>query len=147
MTTIAIIGAGEGLGAAVARRFGREGFSVALISREQGNVDRIAASLGDAGITAAGFAADVRNPESLTTALDSAAERLVARGLVTTADGVETLTDDGVALDRHIEDRTDAMAAAAWRGVDDAEELISSARPYVKAVISAGILPGTKKKS
>ncbi|WP_328810348.1 SDR family NAD(P)-dependent oxidoreductase [Rhodococcus sp. NBC_00294] len=76
MTTIAIIGAGEGLGAAVARRFGREGFSVALISREQGNVDRIADSLGDAGITAAGFAADVRNPESLTTALDSAAERL-----------------------------------------------------------------------
>ena len=41
-----------------ARRFGREGFSVALISREQGNVDRIADSLGDAGITAAGFAAD-----------------------------------------------------------------------------------------
>ncbi|MDQ1200441.1 hypothetical protein [Rhodococcus sp. SORGH_AS_0303] len=77
---------------------------------------------------------------------DSAAERLAARGLVTTADGVETLTDDGVALDRHIEGRTDAMAAAAWRGVDDAEELISSARPYVKAVISAGILPGTKKK-
>ncbi|KQU39122.1 MULTISPECIES: SDR family NAD(P)-dependent oxidoreductase [unclassified Rhodococcus (in: high G+C Gram-positive bacteria)] len=76
MTTIAIIGAGEGLGAAVARRFGRVGFSVALISREQGNVDRIADSLGDAGITAAGFAADVRNPESLTTALDSVAERL-----------------------------------------------------------------------
>ena len=39
------------------------------------------------------------------------------------------------------------MASAAWRGVDDAEELIASARPYVKAVISAGILPGTKKKS
>lgn len=78
---------------------------------------------------------------------DSAAEQLAARGLLTSADGVETLTDDGVALDRHIEDRTDIMASAAWRGVDDAEELIASARPYVKAVISAGILPGTKKKS
>ncbi len=32
MTTIAIIGAGPGLGVAVARRFGREGFDVALIT-------------------------------------------------------------------------------------------------------------------
>jgi NAD(P)-dependent dehydrogenase (short-subunit alcohol dehydrogenase family) len=31
MTTIAIIGAGPGLGAAVARRFGAEGFDVALV--------------------------------------------------------------------------------------------------------------------
>lgn len=31
MPTLAIIGAGSGLGAAVARRFAREGFAVALI--------------------------------------------------------------------------------------------------------------------
>lgn len=31
MSTVAIIGAGQGPGAAVARRFGKEGFSVALI--------------------------------------------------------------------------------------------------------------------
>ena len=31
MTTIAIIGAGKGLGEAVARRFGKEGFAVGLI--------------------------------------------------------------------------------------------------------------------
>src|SRR5665647_2234124 len=36
MTSIAIIGAGTGLGAAVARRFGAEGFTVGLISRHQG---------------------------------------------------------------------------------------------------------------
>ena len=34
MPTIAIIGAGPGLGAAVARRFGAEGFAIALISRD-----------------------------------------------------------------------------------------------------------------
>ncbi|OZC87977.1 dehydrogenase [Rhodococcus sp. 15-649-1-2] len=76
MTTIAIIGAGEGLGSAVARRFGREGLAVALISRNQDNVDRIAGRLVDEGITAQGFAADVRDAKSLTAALDSAAERL-----------------------------------------------------------------------
>ncbi len=36
MTTIAIVGAGRGLGAAVARRFSSEGFDVALLSRSQG---------------------------------------------------------------------------------------------------------------
>jgi NAD(P)-dependent dehydrogenase (short-subunit alcohol dehydrogenase family) len=32
MTTVAIVGAGPGLGAAAARRFGRGGFDVALLS-------------------------------------------------------------------------------------------------------------------
>ncbi|MCC3292183.1 MULTISPECIES: SDR family NAD(P)-dependent oxidoreductase [unclassified Arthrobacter] len=76
MTTIAIIGAGRGLGAAVARRFGAEGFSVALISRSQAKVDALAEDLGKDGIPARGFAADVRNPESIAAALEAAAETL-----------------------------------------------------------------------
>ncbi len=36
MTTIAIVGAGRGLGGAVARHFGSEGFDVALLPRSQG---------------------------------------------------------------------------------------------------------------
>ncbi|WP_032388289.1 SCO6745 family protein [Rhodococcoides fascians] len=77
---------------------------------------------------------------------DSAAERLAVRGLHTTSAEGETLTEAGTALDRHIEDRTDAMASAVWKTVPDAEQLITSARPYVKAVIDAGFLPGTKKR-
>ncbi|MBD8704836.1 SDR family NAD(P)-dependent oxidoreductase [Frigoribacterium sp. CFBP 13712] len=76
MTTLAIIGAGKGLGAAVARRFGREGFSVALISRHQGRLDALAAELGADGITAQGFTADVRDPASLAAALEQATEQL-----------------------------------------------------------------------
>ncbi|MHA7280464.1 SDR family NAD(P)-dependent oxidoreductase [Arthrobacter sp. MDT2-2] len=76
MTTLAIIGAGRGLGAAVARRFGAEGFSVALISRSQGKVDALAEDLGREGIHARGFAADVRNPESIAAALEAATETL-----------------------------------------------------------------------
>ncbi|MUK01375.1 SDR family NAD(P)-dependent oxidoreductase [Vibrio cholerae] len=76
MTTIAIIGAGRGLGAAVARRFGAEGFSVALISRSQGKLDALAEDLGKEGIQARGFAADVRNPESIAAALEAATETL-----------------------------------------------------------------------
>jgi NAD(P)-dependent dehydrogenase (short-subunit alcohol dehydrogenase family) len=76
MTTIAIIGAGRGLGAAVARRFGQEGFAAALISRNQGRVDALASELETEGIRAAGFAADVRDPASLAGALESATETL-----------------------------------------------------------------------
>ncbi|WP_185230805.1 SDR family NAD(P)-dependent oxidoreductase [Frigoribacterium sp. NBH87] len=76
MTTLAIIGAGKGLGAAVAHRFGREGFSVALISRHQGRLDALAAELEADGITAQGFVADVRDPASVARALEAATEAL-----------------------------------------------------------------------
>jgi NADP-dependent 3-hydroxy acid dehydrogenase YdfG len=73
---IAIVGAGAGLGAAVARRFGRQGHSVALISRDQTKLDAIAADLQTSGITARGYAADVRVPGALEDALERAASEL-----------------------------------------------------------------------
>lgn len=76
MTTIAIVGAGPGLGAAVARRFGAEGFAAALISRNQDRVDALAAELANDGVQAQGFEADVRDPDSLTFALEQATETL-----------------------------------------------------------------------
>ena len=76
MTTIAIIGAGPGLGAAVARRFGREGFSVGLVSRNQQRLDELAAGLAEDGVEARGFAADVRDPESLSSALERVTQTL-----------------------------------------------------------------------
>ncbi len=76
MTTLAIVGAGAGLGAAVARRFGAEGFAVALISRSQERVDELARTLADEGITARGYAANVRDHVALAAALDRAAQEL-----------------------------------------------------------------------
>ncbi|MFC7876743.1 SDR family NAD(P)-dependent oxidoreductase [Isoptericola sp. NPDC057391] len=76
MTTLAIIGAGPGLGLAVARRFGREGFSVALVARDAAKLDRLAAGLRDDGVTAAGYVADARDRAALTDALDRAAAEL-----------------------------------------------------------------------
>ena len=73
MPVIAIIGAGPGLGAAVARRFGREGFSVALISRNESKLDDMVAELATAGVIANGYSADVRVPAQLEGALERAA--------------------------------------------------------------------------
>lgn len=49
-----------GLGAAVARKFGAEGFAVGLISRNRGRVDVLADQLPKDGVAAKGFAEDVR---------------------------------------------------------------------------------------
>jgi NADP-dependent 3-hydroxy acid dehydrogenase YdfG len=80
MTTLAIIGAGRGLGAAVARRFGREGFDIALVARRRDRVDALAAlladDLADQDVKVAGFTADVRDPLSLASALETATEAL-----------------------------------------------------------------------
>jgi NADP-dependent 3-hydroxy acid dehydrogenase YdfG len=75
MPVVAIVGAGPGLGLSIARRFGREGFALALISRTQSRLDDMAAELAASGIEAAGFAGDVLDRPSLTAALAAAADR------------------------------------------------------------------------
>lgn len=75
-----------------------------------------------------------------------AAEGLASRGLLEFADGGERLTSDGAALYQVIEDQTDDASAGIWEDVSDADELFAAARPFVKAVIDSGFLPGTQKK-
>src|SRR5215212_1718435 len=76
--SIVIVGAGPNLGLAVARRFGREGFSVGLISRTRSKLDDLAAQLEGEGITAAGAPADIRDSDALAAAIETLAGRLGA---------------------------------------------------------------------
>lgn len=78
MPTIAIVGAGPGLGLSIARRFGREGFAVALISRTQAKLDALVEALAADGIEAAGFAGDVLDRPALVAALTAAKSRFGA---------------------------------------------------------------------
>jgi short-subunit dehydrogenase len=64
MRTIAIFGAGPALGMAVARRFGREGFRVALVARGRDHLDGMTGELAAEGIEAAGFQADLGDREA-----------------------------------------------------------------------------------
>ncbi|WP_368498967.1 SDR family NAD(P)-dependent oxidoreductase [Herbiconiux sp. A18JL235] len=74
MPTIAIIGAGPGLGAALARTFGSKGFDVALVSRNAKKLDALVSDLAADGINAAGFPADVLDRPGLRAALMAAKE-------------------------------------------------------------------------
>jgi NAD(P)-dependent dehydrogenase (short-subunit alcohol dehydrogenase family) len=73
--TIAIVGAGPQLGLAIAKRFGREGFNVGLISRSEPKLQAMVDQLSGAGIEAAAFPADARKPDTLQAALASVEER------------------------------------------------------------------------
>jgi short-subunit dehydrogenase len=57
--TIAIFGAGTGLGASVAARFGREGYKVALVARGPSGLDQLKAKLAEQGVEAHSFPADL----------------------------------------------------------------------------------------
>ena len=63
--TIAVFGAGPGMGRSVARRFGREGFKVALVSRNRARLETFTEELAADGIEADGFAADFADRDAL----------------------------------------------------------------------------------
>jgi short-subunit dehydrogenase len=74
--SIIIIGAGPNLGAAVARRFGREGMAVGLIARNHAKLDALAGELRGEGITTDFATADIRDAAELSHAITTLAERL-----------------------------------------------------------------------
>jgi NAD(P)-dependent dehydrogenase (short-subunit alcohol dehydrogenase family) len=76
VSTIVIVGAGPGLGLAIAQVFGHKGFKVALIARNQQKLDNLADRLTRESIDAAGFAADIMDPSSVEAAFRRIGERL-----------------------------------------------------------------------
>lgn len=66
---IVIVGAGPGLGGSVARRFGREGYDVALIARDEAALTELGESLQAEGITTGWSVVDVTSTPDLTAAV------------------------------------------------------------------------------
>jgi NAD(P)-dependent dehydrogenase (short-subunit alcohol dehydrogenase family) len=75
MPVIAIIGAGPGMGFAIAKVFGAQGYKVALLSRNPAKLEPIAAELAKHGIEAAGFSFSVLDRTSIAAGLTAVKER------------------------------------------------------------------------
>lgn len=73
--TIAVFGVGPGMGRSVARRFGQEGFQVALVARNQTRLDADTAELAADGIKATGFAGDISNRDALPAMIEAITAR------------------------------------------------------------------------
>jgi NAD(P)-dependent dehydrogenase (short-subunit alcohol dehydrogenase family) len=83
MPTIAVLGVGPALGLSIARRFGRAGFTVALVSRNKAALDGYVEELAAIDIAATAFPADVTDREALSNTLTGITARLGAPDVVT----------------------------------------------------------------
>ena len=73
LKTLFVVGAGPGIGLAVARRFAREGFRVGLVARNATRLETLADTLRDEGTKVETSAADASDPGELRTALEGLA--------------------------------------------------------------------------
>jgi short-subunit dehydrogenase len=73
---VAIAGMGEGIALAIARRFGREGFAIAMLARNEKKLQYFQQSLEAEGYEAQYFIADAGNETSLESAFASIRETL-----------------------------------------------------------------------
>lgn len=71
-----VVGVGPGLGGAVARRFAREGYSVACVARSEKSTGPVCASIVEAGGSALAVHADTTDPDAVTGAIATIREQL-----------------------------------------------------------------------
>ena len=76
MALLAIVGMGPGVSAAVARRFGREGFTIVALARRADPLKVQTDALAAAGVKAHGFTADAADSAGLAAALGRASGEL-----------------------------------------------------------------------
>jgi short-subunit dehydrogenase len=69
--TVVIVGAGPGLGLAIARRFARDGSSIALVARNGQRLASMVEELRDVGGVGHAFVADAADPTELRSALEA----------------------------------------------------------------------------
>ncbi len=74
--TILVCGHGPGISDAVARKFGAQGYSVALVARSADKIAAAAKALAASGIEAAAFPTELGDPAAVKTMVGRARERL-----------------------------------------------------------------------
>ncbi|MBE5107523.1 SDR family oxidoreductase [Bacillus thuringiensis] len=75
MKNIVIVGAGPGLGMSIAKKFGKNGFRVALIARNEEKLNQLVIELEQLGIEAASFQADILNKAQISLAFAAIKEK------------------------------------------------------------------------
>jgi NADP-dependent 3-hydroxy acid dehydrogenase YdfG len=123
---VIVVGAGPGIGAAVARRFGRAGYSPALIARSPDKLEALGKQLQSEGFTTGWTDVDVTDGPALTTAVErfggfsGAVQHLHFNAFAYTAKDALTLTADELLGDL----RT---------GVASLLTAVQAARPFMSA--------------
>ena len=103
MAGAVIIGAGPGIGTAVARRFAAAGLPLGLIARTAATVDAARAAVAATGVTVVGATADAGRDDQLTAALDTLTGRLgVPAALIYNAGLIQRDRPGELSRERHV---------------------------------------------
>ncbi|MGW4209694.1 SDR family NAD(P)-dependent oxidoreductase [Lentzea sp. NPDC004789] len=121
--TAVVLGVGPGLGMSIAHRFGREGYDIVLVSRGSARHGGYLDELGDAGVKARAFAADLLDREQLLSTLDE----IGAVDVVYYGPGATDFDD----LPGEITSTTSDDARAAMRWVYPAIDVVQHVLPKV----------------
>jgi NAD(P)-dependent dehydrogenase (short-subunit alcohol dehydrogenase family) len=128
-----VLGIGPGLGMSVARRFGSEGYAVALVSRSAARHDEYLRTLRDAGIEAAAYVADAADRVGLHAAIEAARAHFGRIDVGYYGPAAVVPVADIMALDA-------AGAEAALAGVVPAVDFASTLLPELTTRGSGGLL-------
>ena len=126
-TTAFITGATHGIGRATAFALGRAGYAVGLCARTAANVDALVDELRAEGISAAGAAADVSQPEPVARAVDRVTGELGEIGLL--------INNAGVLIARPFEELT----------LDDWDATMNTNLRSL-FVVTRAVLPGMRRR-
>lgn len=110
--TVIVTGAGSGIGAATARRFGQEGAKVVLVARHAEGIEKVAAGLRNASAVAADITQDA---ERIVAAADGRIDVLVNNAGIAVSGEIEDISPED--WDRQIRTNvtgTYLMTRAAW---------------------------------
>src|SRR3954453_2854134 len=120
-----LVGAGPGLGSAIARRFAREGYRVTLVARSAETLVPIAQQLSAAGAEVGRILADAGDPESLRAALEPVFATSGAPGVVIYNAALMTFDD---LFTVSAEQLADAYAVNVVGGIETAQVAVPAMR-------------------
>lgn len=112
----ALVGAGPGLGLAIAQKFGREGYQIALLARRPKALEEYISTLSSEGIESNGFSVDAADPTSIAAAFAQIRQTfgdptvLVYNAALLKQDSILSLTNDNLIQDFKV-NVTGAIAA------------------------------------
>ncbi|MER6938399.1 SDR family NAD(P)-dependent oxidoreductase [Nocardioides sp. NPDC000441] len=137
MSTIAVLGAGPGLGISVARRFAKEGYAVGLVSRSADRHPGYLESLASSGVRAIAVAADLRAPGAVARALDEITAELGPIDVVYHGPGAHDLTAPTIGI---LETGPADIHRAVGETVEPAAEVASLVLPTMRSRGSGSIV-------
>lgn len=117
MTTLAIYGAGKGLGLSLAKRFGKEGFKVALVARNATKLQEMVDELKGLNIESAYFVADIYSKEQIEAATEAIKEKFGTIDVVEVSPVPSNYPPTSV-LDLTIENARDAFEGYAGSAIN-----------------------------